>query len=115
VKNADRVHNVKRIPQQINFAFQKALNGKPGPVYLDFPGDVLYAKVPEDQVDWSYMGRPVLKPRPYAEPQAINALVDAIKTAKRPIICSGSGVLWSHAWDDMGPLVDKAGVPLCRT
>src|SRR5205085_2090090 len=68
VKYADRVYNVKRIPQQVNFAFQKALLGKPGPVYLDFPGDVLYAKVPEDQVDWSYLGRPVLQPRPYAEP-----------------------------------------------
>src|SRR6202023_1290112 len=67
VKYADRVHNLKRIPQQVNFAFQTALLGKPGPVYLDFPGDVLYFKVEEDQVDWSYMGRPILKPRPYAE------------------------------------------------
>src|SRR6266852_2543558 len=85
----------------------RVYNGKRGPVYLDFPGDVLYAKVPEDQVDWSYMGRPVLRPRPYAEPQAINALVDAIKNAKAPIICSGSGVLWSHAWDEMRAFVDK--------
>src|SRR5438128_5077306 len=115
VKYADRVYNVKRIPQQVNFAFQKALNGKPGPVYLDFPGDVLYAKVPEDQVDWSYMGRPVLKPRPYAEPQAINALVDAIKSAKRPIICSGGGVLWSHAWDEMRAFVERAGIPFYTT
>ena len=115
VKYADRVHNVKRMPQQINFAFQKALNGKPGPVYLDFPGDVLYAKVPENEVDWSYMGRAVLRPRPYAEPQAINALVDAIKTAKRPIICSGGGVLWSHAWDEMRKFVEKAGIPFYTT
>src|SRR5437764_7163476 len=115
VKYADRVHNVKRIPQRIEFAFQKALLGKPGPVYLDFPGDVLYAKVPEDQVDWSYLGRPVLQPRPYAEPQAINALVDAIKQAKAPIICSGSGVLWSHAWDEMRQFVEKAGIPFYTT
>ena len=115
VKYADRVHNVKRIPQQVNFAFQKALNGKPGPVYLDFPGDVLYAKTPEDQVDWSYMGRPILQPRPYAEPAAINALVDAIKTAKAPIICSGGGVLWSHAWDEMRQFVEKAGIPFYTT
>src|ERR1700739_1204659 len=66
VKYADRVYNVKRIPQQVNFAFQKATLGKPGPVYLDFPGDVLYTKIPEEQVDWSYLGRPILKPRPYA-------------------------------------------------
>jgi thiamine pyrophosphate-dependent acetolactate synthase large subunit-like protein len=115
VKYADRVHNVKRIPQQVNFAFQKALNGKPGPVYLDFPGDVLYAKTPESEVDWSYMGRPILKPRPYAEPQAINALVDAIKAAKAPIICSGGGVLWSHAWDEMRTFVEKAGIPFYTT
>src|SRR6266478_10092510 len=115
VKYADRVNNVKRIPQQVNFAFQKALNGKPGPVYLDFPGDVLYAKTPEDQVDWSYMGRPIVKARPYAEPQAINALFDEIKQAKRPIICSGGGVLWSHAWDEMKAFVEKAGIPFYTT
>src|SRR5947207_606083 len=66
VKYADRVHSLKRLPQQVNFAFQKALNGKPGPVYLDFPGDVLYTTVEEADVDWSYMGRPIIKARPYA-------------------------------------------------
>jgi thiamine pyrophosphate-dependent acetolactate synthase large subunit-like protein len=115
VKYADRVHNLKRLPQQINFAFQKALNGKPGPVYLDFPGDVLYTTVDEAQVDWSYCGRPILRPRPYAEPQALNALVDAINRARQPIIVSGSGVLWSHAWDEMRAFVEKAGIPFYTT
>jgi thiamine pyrophosphate-dependent acetolactate synthase large subunit-like protein len=115
VKYADRVHNLKRVPQQVNFAFQKALNGKPGPVYLDMPGDVLYAKIDEDQVDWSYLGRPVIKPRPYAEPKAINALVDAIARATKPIICSGSGVLWSQAWDEMRAFVEKSGIPFYTT
>src|ERR1700745_1750626 len=91
VKYADRVHNLKRLPQQINFAFQKALNGKPGPVYLDFPGDVLYTKLDESEVDWSYMGRPLITARPYAEPKALNALVDAINQARQPILVSGSG------------------------
>src|SRR5919206_3469186 len=58
-KYTDRVHNLKRIPQQVNFAFQKSMSGKPGPVYLDFPGDVLYQKVDEAQVDWSFAGRPL--------------------------------------------------------
>jgi thiamine pyrophosphate-dependent acetolactate synthase large subunit-like protein len=115
VKYADRVHNLKRLPQQINFAFQKALNGKPGPVYLDFPGDVLYMTVDEAQVDWSYMGRPIIKPRPYAEPKVLNALVDAINQARQPIIVSGSGVLWSHAWDEMKAFVEKAGIPFYTT
>src|SRR5712672_2417098 len=115
VKYADRVHNLKRLPQQVNFAFQKALNGKPGPVYLDFPGDVLYTTVEEGEVDWSYMGRPIIKARPYAEPKALNALVDAIGAARQPVIVSGSGVLWSHAWDEMKAFVEKAGIPFYTT
>ena len=115
VKYADRVHNLKRMPQQVNFAFQKALNGKPGPIYLDFPGDVLYTTVDEADVDWSYCGRPIIKARPYAEPRAINALVDAINSARQPIICSGSGVLWSQAWDEMRAFVEKAGIPFYTT
>ncbi len=115
VKYADRVHNLKRIPQQVNFAFQKALNGKPGPVYLDMPGDVLYLKVEETDVDWSYCGRPIIEARPYAEPKAINALVDAINKAKQPIICSGGGVLWSKAWNEMRAFVEKAGIPFYTT
>src|SRR5499433_3056390 len=115
VKYADRVHNLKRMPQQVNFAFQKALNGKPGPVYLDFPGDVLYMTVDEGDVDWSYCGRPIIKARPYAEPKALNALVDAIGAARQPIIVSGSGVLWSHAWDEMRQFVERAGIPFYTT
>src|SRR5215470_14784158 len=115
VKYADRVHNLKRIPQQVNFAFQKALCGKPGPVYLDLPGDVLYAKVGEAEVDWSYLGRPIVEARPYAEPRAISALVDAIKKARQPIICSGGGVLWSKAWNEMQTFVEKAWIPFYAT
>lgn len=115
VKYADRIHNVKRIPQQINFAFQKAMTGKPGPVYLDWPGDILYQKVEESQVDWSYAGRPIVHARPYAEPKAINALVDAINSAERPIIASGGGVIWSQAWDEMREFVEKAGIPFYTT
>ena len=115
VKYADRIHNVKRIPQQINFAFQKAMTGKPGPVYLDWPGDILYQKVDEGEVDWSYAGRPIVGARPYAEPKAINALVDAINKAQRPIIASGGGVIWSQAWNEMQTFVEKAGIPFYTT
>ena len=43
-KQVDRVHNLKRIPQQVNFALQHAMTGKPGPVYVDMPGDILYRR-----------------------------------------------------------------------
>ncbi|HEY6431566.1 MAG TPA: thiamine pyrophosphate-binding protein [Acetobacteraceae bacterium] len=115
VKYADRIHNLKRIPQQVNFGFQKAMSGKPGPVYLDFPGDILYQKIDENLVDWSFAGRPLLNPRPLGNPQQVARLVDALAKAKQPILVSGSGVIWSRAWDEMHALVDKIGIPFYTT
>lgn len=115
VKYADRIHNLKRIPQQVNFAFQKAMSGKPGPVYLDFPGDILYQKIEEDQVDWSFAGRPLLDARPLGNPAQVAKLVDALAAAKQPILVSGSGVIWSRAWPEMHALVDKIGIPFYTT
>jgi thiamine pyrophosphate-dependent acetolactate synthase large subunit-like protein len=114
-KWADRVINIKRIPEMVNTAFQKAISGKPGPVYLDFPADVLYEKIPEEQVDWRLSGRPLLNPRPLGEPARVNELVDALAKAKQPLIVSGSGVIWSKAWPEMQQFVEKAGIPFYTT
>jgi thiamine pyrophosphate-dependent acetolactate synthase large subunit-like protein len=114
-KWADRIYNLKRIPEQVNCAFQKAMSGKPGPVYLDFPGDVLYAKIPEEQVDWSLSGRPLLNARPLGDPNKVDTLVDAIAKARQPIILSGSGVIWSKAWPELQELVEKTGIPFYTT
>src|SRR5262250_165684 len=92
VKWADRVYNLKRIPEQVNNAFQHAMSGKPGPTYLDFPGDLLYSKIAEEQVDWSMSGRPLLKARPLGDPEQVDALILALTEAKQPVIVSGSGV-----------------------
>jgi thiamine pyrophosphate-dependent acetolactate synthase large subunit-like protein len=114
-KWSDRVYNIKRIPEQVNNAFQKAMSGKPGPVYLDFPGDVLYQKIDEDKVDWSLSGRPLLNPRPMGEESKVAALVDALAQARQPIVVSGSGVLWSQAWSELEGFVEATGVPFYTT
>ena len=81
--------NLKRIPEMVNNAFQKAMGGKPGPVYLDFPADVLYEKVDESQVDWRLSGRPLLNPRPLGDP-------DRMREA-------------AARWNQESPLHDLAG------
>ncbi len=114
-KWVDRVVNVKRIPEQVNTAFQKAMGGKPGPVYLDMPADVLYQKVDESEVDWSLSGRPLLNARPLGEAARVNQLIDALAKAKNPIILTGSGVIWSKAWPELQAFVEKAGIPFYTT
>jgi thiamine pyrophosphate-dependent acetolactate synthase large subunit-like protein len=115
VKWADRVYNLKRIPEQVNNAFQHAMSGKPGPAYLDFPGDLLYSKIEEEQVDWSMSGRPLLNARPLGDPEQVDALILALSKAKKPVIVSGSGVIWSRAWTEMRELVETAGIPFYTT
>lgn len=114
-KWSDRVYNLKRIPEQVNAAFQHAMSGKPGPTYLDFPGDVLYAKIDESEVDWSMCGRPILNARPLGGPEQVDALVQAMTKAKKPVIISGSGVIWSRAWGEMRQFVEKTGIPFYTT
>ncbi len=114
-KHVDRLMNLKRIPQQINFGLQKSITGKPGPVYLDCPGDMLYQKIDENLVDWSYAGRPIMESRPLGDPRQVAALVQALSEAKHPLIVSGSGVIWSRAWAEMQAFVEAAGIPFYTT
>ena len=115
VKYAARVHDAHRIPELLNTAMQRAMSGKPGPVYLDLPGDVLYQMVDEEKVNWALSGRSILGSRPPADEGQIETLVQALSKAERPVILSGSGIIWSQAWEELHALVDATGIPFYTT
>ena len=114
-KWAERVYSLARIPEMVNVAFQKAMTGKPGPVYLDFPGDILYEKIDESEIDWSISGRSIPRARPHAAPELISDTVEALSKAKKPVIITGGGILWSDAADELREFVDKAEIPFYTT
>ncbi|MCZ6838485.1 MAG: thiamine pyrophosphate-binding protein [Alphaproteobacteria bacterium] len=115
VKWTDRVYHPGRIPELVNSAFQKAMTGKPGPVYLDLPGDVLYQKIDEAEIDWSLSGRAIERARPQGDPVKVAQLIAALAAAERPVVVSGSGILWSQAWDELRQFVETAGIPFYTT
>lgn len=114
-KWAERVYNLKRIPEMVNVALQKAMAGKPGPVYLDFPGDLLYERIDEEEVDWAICGRPLARARPHASPEQVAQTVEALAGARRPVIVTGGGILWSDASDELHRFVDATGMPFYTT
>ena len=114
-KWAERVYSLKRIPEMVNVAFQKAMSGKPGPVYLDLPGDILYETIEEDEVDWTISGRSLPRARPQGEPRLVAAALDALGKAERPVIVTGGGILWSEASDELHTFVDRTGMPFYTT
>ncbi|MDC1172312.1 thiamine pyrophosphate-binding protein [Alphaproteobacteria bacterium] len=114
-KWAERVYTLSRIPEMVNVAFQKAMAGKPGPVYLDFPGDILYEKIEEEEIDWSISGRVLSRARPHASPELINQIIEALTKATKPVIITGGGILWSDASNELRELVDTAEIPFYTT
>lgn len=115
-KWAERVYDARRIPELIGTAFRRATSGKPGPVYLDLPGDVLYQQVREGEVAWpqDVSGGPFAVRVP-ADPAEIARAAAMVAAAERPIVVSGSGVLWSQAADDLRGWVERTGMPFYTT
>src|SRR5438874_4057099 len=94
-KWAERIYDARRIPDMVATAFRQATTGRPGPVYLDLPGDVLGEAVDEASVPFPDRAQPV--PRPQGDPTAVADAVGLLARAERPLIVGGSGVWWSDA------------------
>ena len=114
-KYADRVLDTARIPEYVDMAFRQAVSGKPGPVFLDLPGDLLYRQVEEDKVFWPPPASERVRSRASASDSLIADLVGQLAKASRPIILSGSGVLWSEASEALHSFVDASGIPFYTT
>ena len=112
-KWAERVYEAKRIPQYIDMAFAHALAGKPGPVYLDLPGDVLDQEIDEESIRWSRKPRSLA--RAAASADQIARTLELLEKAKAPLLLTGSGVLWSQASTELQKFVELAGIPFYTT
>src|SRR3990170_5741832 len=84
VKYAAKVESVERIPYFIEQAVRMSMYGRPGPVYLDFPGDIIDAKTDDEA---ARQPAPVPDPpRPQADPRAVEAALAALRSAQRPLV-----------------------------
>ena len=102
-----RVDSTARIPEWIRLAVGKALEGKPGGVYLDFPGDLVGATVEEEDVPL-LPGPEISVPHP--DPNAVQRVADLLASAQRPLLLLGKGAAWSDAGPAIQKLVDR-GIP----
>ncbi|MBB3956960.1 acetolactate synthase-1/2/3 large subunit [Novosphingobium sediminicola] len=108
-----RVTVGERLPELIHCALREALSGRPGPVHLDIPAEILggifrFSRAELDAPMTSFIGRP---PAPHA--QDIAVVVDLLRQARRPLIVAGGGVArsGSDACAAMVRLLDRVGCP----
>jgi acetolactate synthase-1/2/3 large subunit len=114
-KWAEQCVDPKRVPEFVSIAVRHALGGRPGPVYLDMPGDVLYKQVEEDDVVYPDAEHVNSKARPRGDPALVDDAMRLLAQAERPLILTGSGILWSEAEADLQQFVELAGVPFYTT
>jgi acetolactate synthase-1/2/3 large subunit len=113
VKAAYRVDIASRIPEYVSLAFREAMDGKKGPVYLDLPGDILSAKVDDEKLYWPTQYR--VDARPAGDPALVKRAIGLLAKAQRPLLVTGSGVLWSGAAAELRQFVEATGIPFFTT
>jgi acetolactate synthase I/II/III large subunit len=107
VKKAFVCYVPERIPEYVDMAFRAAMSGRPGPVYLEFPCNILNAEVDPATVkkpSTTLVSRPV-------DRENTRKVVDLLKAAKNPIVIGGSGLWYSDAEKEIIEFVEKIGIP----
>ncbi len=109
VKRTLVCHKPERAAEYVDMAFRIAESGRPGPVYLEFPVDVLNTPVdpaavrkPNTRVTTSFP----------ADPDKARELIQLIQSAKNPIAIAGTGAYQSGAEDALKTFIETAHIPL---
>jgi thiamine pyrophosphate-dependent acetolactate synthase large subunit-like protein len=112
-KWAERIYDARRIPDVVATAFRQATSGRPGPVYLDLPGDILGEAVEESALTFPAPWRPA--PRTLGDPAAVREAVALLARAERPLVIGGSGVWWSDGAGAFQAFIEGTGIPFYTT
>ena len=107
-KWATQVDSQARIAEYVHLALGRALNGRPGAVYLDFPAELIRTPFDEEDVLWRTSEPEISRPHP--DPTALEAVADMLTEAERPLVIMGKGAGWAEAGLPLQRLVDR-GIP----
>jgi len=107
----DLVHLADQIPTLMRRAFTYLRTGRPGPVLLEVPLDV----VSEQFDDNLFQYQPVKGWKPAGDPSDVRRVAQTLLAAKTPIIRAGNGVLYAGAWDELRQLAELLQIPVFTT
>lgn len=113
-KTQAHVSELGQLPDVMRQAFRDATSGTPGPSYVEIAGH--FADVEYETGELSVEVEPRFNGgtpfRPVAEPEAIDAALDSLKAASRPMIVAGGGVKASTAGDELLRLAERLQIPV---
>ncbi|MEC7909375.1 MAG: biosynthetic-type acetolactate synthase large subunit [Actinomycetota bacterium] len=112
------VKDAQDIPRIVKEAFHIATTGRPGPVLIDLPKDIVDPNNPRSELDWvenPEMELPGYKPEKNIDLTAIENALELIQTSKRPVFYVGGGILKARAAEALRELVEITGIHVVTT
>jgi acetolactate synthase-1/2/3 large subunit len=101
------------LAQTVREAFHIAGTGRPGPVLIDVPRDVLQQQTEFHFPEKIYL--PGYQPTVQGHPTQIKKAAQLIAESERPLILAGHGIILSRAFEELRALAEKAGIPVTTT
>ena len=109
-KQSFTIYDTERIPELLGSAFREAHSGRPGPVFVEIPADILDASVAEEQVFFPVQYRS--KARLFGDADAIQKAADLLDKAERPVILAGSQIWNCRAVSELLQCVERGQIPV---
>ena len=121
-KHNELVTSAADIPRAVREAFHIATTGRPGPVLLDIPKDIVDPKNPNSAMDWYWPddadvrdGLPGYKPTTKGHPRKIREAAEMILRSERPVIYAGGGILKARAAEALRELAELCDIHVVTT
>ncbi len=106
-KHAEPLTSGEQVVPVLRRAFSMLRNGRPQPVVIELPYDVLDKPY---EADFDYRAGKVVTSQPSAE--SVSAAAEALLSAKDPAIYAGQGIHWSEAYEELRALAEHLAIPV---
>lgn len=116
-KYGKRLIAPNRVHEYGAYAFRNLKSGIPGPVHLDFPGEVARARFTDAATLTDFYGKEKYRSesRPRASTKEVAQAADLISRAERPIFVAGQGVFQRKAWEALTAAAEKQDIAVVTT
>ncbi|HJV08776.1 MAG TPA: acetolactate synthase large subunit [Acidimicrobiales bacterium] len=117
-KHNELVTSAQDIPRIIHEAFHIATTGRPGPVLVDIPKDLVDPNNPNSAMEWYWpdsVDLPGYKPTVKGHPRMIREAAKLIAESRRPVIYAGGGILKARAAEALRELAELTGISVVTT
>ena len=118
VKHSFQALDPREIPHLIHEAFHVARTGRPGPVLVDIPKDIVDPRNPRSAMDWYWPEKvdlPGYHPVTTGDPAMIRRAAELILASERPVIYAGGGILKARAAEALRELAERCDIHVVTT